>query len=62
MAPYSRNLEAKSEFDLPLEAGLNEIIIFFDDLAERDARYFFQLDYLERPRRTASPCRFRCDE
>ncbi|MFA1625010.1 hypothetical protein ACDY96_20145 [Rhizobium mongolense] len=49
MAPYSRNLEAKAEFDLPLEEGLNEVTIFFDDLAERDARYFFQLDYLDGP-------------
>ncbi|WP_436080326.1 hypothetical protein [Pararhizobium sp. LjRoot235] len=49
MAPYSRNLEAKAEFDLPLTAGLNEITIFVDDLAERDARYFFQLDYLDGP-------------
>lgn len=49
MAPYSRNLEAKSEFDLPLQEGLNEVTIFFDDLAERDARYFFQLDYLDGP-------------
>jgi hypothetical protein len=48
-APYSRNLEEKFEFDLALETGLNEIIIFFDDLAERDARYFFQLDYLSGP-------------
>lgn len=49
MAPYSRNLEAKAEFDLPLEAGLNEVVLFFDDLAERDARYFVQLDYLSGP-------------
>ena len=49
MAPYSRNLEAKQEFDLPLSQGLNEITIFFDDLAERDARYFFQMDYLSGP-------------
>ncbi len=49
MAPYSRNLEAKREFELPLAAGLNEITLFFDDLAERDARYFFQLDYLSGP-------------
>ncbi|HEU0221926.1 MAG TPA: hypothetical protein VFR34_06905 [Paracoccaceae bacterium] len=49
MAPYSRNLEEKREFELPLRAGLNEVIIFFDDLAERDARYFFQLDYLSGP-------------
>ena len=49
MAPYSRNLEAKAEFDLPLKAGLNEVTLFFDDLAERDARYFIQLDYLSGP-------------
>ncbi|WP_429811509.1 hypothetical protein [Ensifer sp. B1-9] len=49
MAPYSRNLEAKAEFELPLNAGLNEVTIFFDDLAERDARYFFQFDYVSGP-------------
>ncbi|CDZ52403.1 hypothetical protein [Neorhizobium galegae] len=49
MAPYSRNLEAKQEFELPLVAGLNEITLFFDDLAERDARYFYQFDYLSGP-------------
>ena len=49
VAPYSRNLEAKAEFDHTLSAGRNEITIFFDDLAERDARYFFQLDYLSGP-------------
>lgn len=56
MAPYSRNLEAKQEFELPLQAGLNEISIFFDDLAERDARYFFQCDYVSGPKaRVALP-------
>ncbi len=49
MAPYSRNLEAKQEFALPLQAGLNDITVFFDDLAERDARYFIQCDYLSGP-------------
>jgi hypothetical protein len=49
MAPYGRNLETKQEFELPLKAGLNEITLFFDDLAERDARYFFQFDYLSGP-------------
>lgn len=49
MAPYSRNLEAKQDFAVSLKAGLNEIIVFFDDLAERDARYFIQLDYLSGP-------------
>jgi hypothetical protein len=46
MAPYSRNLEEKRELNLPLVAGPNEVLLFFDDLAERDARYFVQLDYL----------------
>ena len=49
MAPYSRNLEEKREFELPLNAGWNEVVVFFDDLAERDARHFFQLDYLSGP-------------
>jgi hypothetical protein len=59
MAPYSRNLEARAEYDLPLKAGLNQIEIFFDDLAERDARYFFQLDYLSGPKASVAlpvPC------
>ena len=49
-SPLWAQSRGKSEFALPLKAGLNEITIFFDDLAERDARYFFQLDYLEGPR------------
>ncbi|UCI07125.1 hypothetical protein [Mesorhizobium sp. B1-1-8] len=49
MADYVRNLEARREFEVDLSAGENEVMIWFDDLAERDARYFFQLDYLEGP-------------
>ena len=49
MAPYGRNLEAQQEFEVALVAGVNEIRIWFDDLAERDARYFFQLDYVAGP-------------
>jgi hypothetical protein len=49
MAPYGRNLEAQQEFEIALVAGANEIRIWFDDLAERDARYFFQLDYVSGP-------------
>ena len=49
MAPYGRNLEAAQDFEVDLVAGSNEIRIWFDDLAERDARYFFQLDYLSGP-------------
>lgn len=49
MADYVRNLEAKKDFNVSLKAGLNEISVFFDDLAERDARYFFQMDYVSGP-------------
>lgn len=49
IADYVRNLEARQEFVVELGAGDNEVSIWFDDLAERDARYFFQLDYLAGP-------------
>ncbi len=49
MAPYGRNLEAAQDFEVDLVAGGNDIRVWFDDLAERDARYFFQLDYMSGP-------------
>jgi hypothetical protein len=49
MSDYVRNLEAKRDFTLELAEGANEISIWFDDLAERDARYFFQFDYVSGP-------------
>ncbi len=48
-ADYVRNLEAHNEIVVDLQAGANEISVWFDDLAERDARYFFELDYLSGP-------------
>ncbi len=50
MAPYSRNLEAAQIFDVEFAEGPNEIELWFDDLAERDARYYFQMDYLSGPK------------
>lgn len=47
MADYQRNLENQREFSLSLQAGKNELELWFDDLAERDIRFFFQLDYLD---------------
>jgi hypothetical protein len=49
MAPYRRNAESISKFDVALNAGDNRIEVFFDDLAERDARYYIQLDYRSGP-------------
>ncbi|MFD2261878.1 hypothetical protein ACFSM5_03195 [Lacibacterium aquatile] len=50
MTKYQRNYEDKREATLDLQAGDNEIEVWFDDLCERDARYFFQLDYLSGPK------------
>jgi hypothetical protein len=49
MADYVRNLEAQRIFAVDLAAGENEIAVWFDDLAERDARYFFELDFIDGP-------------
>nr|WP_272214475.1 hypothetical protein [Marinicella sp. W31]MDC2880086.1 hypothetical protein [Marinicella sp. W31] len=59
MSVYQRNFETDQEFEVQLKAGLNDIAVFFDDLAERDARYFFELDYCEGPAASVSlnvPC------
>lgn len=49
MAPYRRNAESAQDFDVALNAGDNAVQVFFDDLSERDARYFIQLDWLSGP-------------
>ncbi|TGD63627.1 hypothetical protein EYC08_12785 [Tabrizicola sp. WMC-M-20] len=49
MAPYKRNAETAAEFEVDLTAGDNRVEVFFDDLAERDARYYIQLDWLDGP-------------
>jgi hypothetical protein len=49
LAPYTRNLEQLAEFEITVEAGENRLEVYFDDLAERDARFVFELDYLDGP-------------
>ena len=49
MADYKRNAESAADFAVELIAGDNVVAVFFDDLAERDARYYIQLDYLSGP-------------
>ncbi len=53
MAPYKRNAESAGEFSIDLKAGENSLQVFFDDLAERDARYYIQLDWLSGPKAEA---------
>ena len=49
LAPYTRNKEADTELALTLAAGETRLRVFFDDLAERDTRFGFQLDWLDGP-------------
>jgi hypothetical protein len=49
LAPYRRNAESAVEAEVWLNRGANRIGVFFDDLAERDARFTVQLDYLSGP-------------
>ncbi|MEW4226044.1 hypothetical protein [Rossellomorea marisflavi] len=43
--PYTRNLASHKDITLTLEEGFNEIILYMDDLAERDVNYFTELRY-----------------
>lgn len=49
MAPYVRNYAQAQELTADLVAGANEIVVFFDDLAERDTRFLIRLDWLDGP-------------
>ncbi|MBA5778256.1 hypothetical protein H2509_14095 [Stappia sp. F7233] len=53
LSPYVRNLETAADFTAELAEGDNEILVFFDDLAERDTRYYIQLDWLAGPQASA---------
>lgn len=48
-AEYRRNFEGAVEAEVALQAGENRIEVFFDDLAERDTRFYIQLDYVSGP-------------
>ncbi|WP_220475223.1 hypothetical protein [Paracoccus onubensis] len=49
MAEYRRNFETAAEIGVDLVAGENRIELFLDDLAERDTRFYAQLDYANGP-------------
>jgi len=51
---YRRNLERSEEVAVPLEAGPNEVEVWFGDLCERDTRYAFTLTFLSGPPVTVS--------
>ncbi len=43
LSRYQRNLEAAVEVDVKLRAGSNLVEVWFGDLCERDARFYFEL-------------------
>lgn len=48
-AEYRRNFETAAEIEVDLVGGENRVELFLDDLAERDTRFYAQLDYLGGP-------------
>lgn len=43
LTQYQRNFEDGAEVEVPLNAGANDVRVWFADLCERDARYYFAL-------------------
>jgi len=43
--PFTRNVEQETELTVELRAGLNELVVCCEDLAERDTRYYFNIEY-----------------
>jgi hypothetical protein len=54
LAPAARNAMHESEFDVELIAGRNEIAIWFEDLAERDAVLRILLNWVSGPKAAAA--------
>jgi len=44
-SPYTRNVPSKKSIILSLEKGENEILVYADELAERDVFFYFELRY-----------------
>lgn len=43
--PYTRNIPGKEFVNLHLNAGLNELVIYADELAERDVFFYYEFRY-----------------
>lgn len=48
-AEYKRNFETMAEVEVDLPEGESLVELFLDDLAERDTRFYAQLDWLDGP-------------
>lgn len=47
--PFTRNTPSKTILNIPLKKGKNLIQVFFEDIAERDVYFYFQLKLLKIP-------------
>ncbi|MGH6924144.1 MAG: hypothetical protein ACRED5_10440 [Propylenella sp.] len=47
LSRYQRNFEEAAEIDIALREGSNFVEVWFGDLCERDARYYFELSLIE---------------
>lgn len=45
-SPYTRNHGSETTVELPLKKGKNNIVVYLDDLAERDVNFFFKMQLL----------------
>ncbi|MEN8906500.1 MAG: hypothetical protein ABF289_11135 [Clostridiales bacterium] len=43
--PYTRNIASKTNISLELNSGINEIVVYSDELAERDVFFYYELRY-----------------
>ncbi|MDF2723303.1 MAG: hypothetical protein K0Q59_2978, partial [Paenibacillus sp.] len=43
--PFTRNIEQQTQVEIKLSAGVNELVVCHEDLAERDTLYHYTLEY-----------------
>ena len=43
--PYTRNVQSKKSLSVPFKKGINTLKVYFDELAERDVFFYFDLRY-----------------
>ena len=44
-SPYTRNIPGNTSISIELLSGLNEIVVYADELAERDVFFYFEMRY-----------------
>ncbi|MEQ6376764.1 hypothetical protein RZN25_08015 [Bacillaceae bacterium S4-13-56] len=45
--PFTRNVLSSKVISIHLQKGINKVLVYYDDLAERDTKFSFQLEYLK---------------